>query len=41
MVGLDFVKKMDKDWEKKISRVYVIKYNEDYCPNCGNVINNK
>jgi len=39
MIGLDFVKKMDKDWEKNISRVYVRQYNEDYCPNCGDVIN--
>jgi len=24
---------------KKISRVYVRQYNENYCPNCGDVIN--
>jgi len=39
MVGLDFVKKMDNDWEKRINRVYVERYNEDYCPYCDKKIN--
>jgi len=33
------VKKMDNDWEKRINRVYVGRYNEDYCPYCDKEIN--
>ena len=38
MVGLDFVKKMDKDWENRINRAYIERYNENYCPYCDKVI---
>ncbi len=39
MVGLDFVKTMDKDWEDRIIRVYIEQFNESYCPYCNGVIN--
>jgi hypothetical protein len=37
MVGLDFVKKMDKNWKNSIIRVHVEQYNESYCPYCDNL----
>ena len=39
MIGLDFVKKMDKNWEKKVHKIYIKNYNEKYCPFCGGVLN--
>jgi len=30
---------MDKDWENSIIRVYIERYNENYCPYCDKVIN--
>lgn len=33
MLGLDFVKKIDNDWEKRITRLYVEHYNENYNQN--------
>ena len=38
MVGLDFVKKIDKDWEKNINRMFINNYNEEHCPFCGKII---
>jgi hypothetical protein len=38
MIGLEFVKKIDNDWEKKINRLYIRKYDDDYCPYCGSTI---
>ena len=29
MIGLDFVKKIDNDWEKNINRIYVRKYDDN------------
>jgi hypothetical protein len=39
MVGLDFVKRMDNNWEKRINRLHVERFNELYCPYCCEVIN--
>jgi hypothetical protein len=40
MIDLDFVKKIDKNWEKNINKIYIKKYNENYCINCGSIIDN-
>ena len=39
MVGLDFVKKIDIDWEDRIIREYVEQFNECYCPYCNGIAN--
>ena len=39
MVGLDFVKKIDKDWEDRIIREYIEQFNERHCPYCDGLIN--
>ena len=39
MVGLDFVKMVDKDWDKRINRVYVEQFNDAHCPYCDGIIN--
>jgi hypothetical protein len=41
MIGLEFVKKIDKNWKKNIDKVYVYNFNEKQCPNCRNSINLK
>ena len=38
MIGLDFVKKIDKNWDKKINILYVQNYNEKRCQSCGEII---
>jgi len=38
MVGLDFVKKIDIDWEDRINREYVEQFNECKCPYCNSII---
>lgn len=32
MIGLDFVKHVDKDWKKHITYADGTPYSEDYCP---------
>ena len=35
MIGLDFVKHIDKDWKKHVTYVDGTPYSEDYCPLSG------
>ncbi len=39
MVGLDFVKKIDKDWENSITKLYIEQFSEAKCPYCDGIIN--
>ena len=39
MIDLDFVKKIDKNWENSVIKVYVKRYSEKHCTNCGSIIN--
>ena len=39
MLGLEFVKKIDKDWERSITRLYVEQFNDSKCPFCDGIIN--
>jgi len=38
MIDLDFVKKIDKNWNKKVNKIYVKNYNEHHCPFCGELL---
>jgi hypothetical protein len=38
MIGLEFVKKIDKNWDKKIKKIYVKNYNNELCPFCGELL---
>ena len=38
MIDLDFLKKIDKNWNKKINKIYITNYNEKHCPFCGEII---
>jgi len=38
MIGIDFVKKIDKNWNKSINKIHVTNYNEKHCPFCGETI---
>jgi hypothetical protein len=38
MIGLDFVKKIDKNWDKNIRIIYVQNYDEKRCKTCGKII---
>jgi hypothetical protein len=40
MIGLDFVKKIDKDWKKNIKFTNIKEYKKENCPFCGCVLNN-
>lgn len=34
MLDLDFIKKIDNNWEKRITRLHIEQFNEKYCPIC-------